>query len=563
MEGPHGQLGSRLANRLGGYDANRLADIDGRSARQIAAIASAANTGFGLAGQHRADLDHFDIGYAEHFTGGLIEQRILRNDHLARFRGDHVLGNRAAKNPVRQRQDSLAALDNRIAMDEIIGAAVFDGDDAILRHIDQPAGQVAGVRRLQSGIGQTLAGAVSRIEIFEHRQAFFKVGNDRRLDYLAGRLGHQTAHAGKLLHLRRRATGAGIGHHEDRIDRLARFDLGNLGHHGVGHLIGTGRPGIDGFVVFLAKGDQAILILALEAFDHGFGGIDQLLLFLGHHEIVLAEGNAGPAGMFEAQAHDMIGEDHRLFLATMAVDLVEHRRDFLFGHQLVDQPKSQARMNRQQFAKQHAARRGFHPLRGLGAVFLQFRDAAHDLGVNGYRATAQRLFDLVDIGEGHALARLAVAHQRHIIETENDILRGDDNRLAVGRAQDVVGRHHQNPGFQLRFQRQRHVNRHLIAIEIGVEGGADQWMQLNRLAFDQHRLERLDAETVQGRRAVEEHRMFADDLFQNVPNLGPFFFDHALGGLDGGRHAVFFQARIDKRFEQFQRHFLWQTALMQ
>jgi hypothetical protein len=45
-------------------------------------------------------------------------------------------------------------------------------------------------------------------------------------------------------------------------------------------------------------------------------------------------------------------------------------------------------------------------------------------------------------------------------------------------------------------------------------------MQLDRLALDQHRLEGLDAEAVQGRRAVEHHRVLADDLFEDVPNLG-------------------------------------------
>ena len=63
--------------------------------------------------------------------------------------------------------------------------------------------------------------------------------------------------------------------------------------------------------------------------------------------------------------------------------------------------------------------------------------------------------------------------------------------------QDVVGRHHQHARFQLRFERQRNVHGHLVAVEVGVERGADQRMKLDRLAFDQHRLERLDAEAMQ------------------------------------------------------------------
>src|SRR6185436_16421678 len=43
MEGTHGELGARFADRLSGDHAHRLADIDRGPARQIAAIALAAN----------------------------------------------------------------------------------------------------------------------------------------------------------------------------------------------------------------------------------------------------------------------------------------------------------------------------------------------------------------------------------------------------------------------------------------------------------------------------------------------------------------------------------------
>jgi hypothetical protein len=41
------------------------------------------------------------------------------------------------------------------------------------------------------------------------------------------------------------------------------------------------------------------------------------------------------------------------------------------------------------------------------------------------------------------------------------------------------------------------VHGHLVAIEVGVEGRADEGMDLNGLALDQDRLEGLDAEPVQ------------------------------------------------------------------
>ena len=135
--------------------------------------------------------------------------------------------------------------------------------------------------------------------------------------------------------------------------------------------------------------------------------------------------------------------------------------------------------------------------------------------------------------------------------------------LPLAGRQDVVRRHHQHARFELRFERQRHVDGHLVAVEVGVERRADQRMQLDRLAFDQHRLERLDAQAVQRRRAVQQHGMLADDLLEDVPHFRPFFLDHALGGLDGGRHAVELELRIDERLEQLERHLLRQAALVQ
>jgi uncharacterized coiled-coil protein SlyX len=77
------------------------------------------------------------------------------------------------------------------------------------------------------------------------------------------------------------------------------------------------------------------------------------------------------------------------------------------------------------------------------------------------------------------------------------------------------------------------VNGHLVAVEVGVEGRADQRVKLDRLAFDQDRLERLNAQTVQRGRTVQQHRVLADHLIEDVPNLGAFLFDQLLRLLHG------------------------------
>src|ERR1035437_3301954 len=122
---------------------------------------------------------------------------------------------------------------------------------------------------------------------------------------------------------------------------------------------------------------------------------------------------------------------------------------------------------------------------------------------------------------------------------------------------------HQHAGFHLRFRRQRNVHRHLIAVEVGVKCGADQRVNLDGLAFHQHRLKSLNAEAVKGWRAIQQHRMVLNHLFQDVPYDGLLLLHHFLGLLDGGAMPSLLQAVIDERLEQLQRHLLGQAALVQ
>ncbi len=259
----------------------------------------------------------------------------------------------------------------------------------------------------------------------------------------------------------------------------------------------------------------------------------------------------------------MVGEDNRLFLARVAVDFVDDVGDFLLGQQPIDQVEGDVLVARQNLAQQHPARCRLAAGNGFVAFLVNALIARQNLRMQVDNAGVQGLLNLADVDEGHAFAGFALALHGQVIESENDILTGNDDRLAVGRAEDVVGRHHQDPGLQLGFQGQRHVHGHLVAVEVGVEGSADQGMKLNRLALDQKRLECLNAEPVQGRRPVQKHRVFADDFFKNVPDFGPFLLQHPLRRLDGGRHAILFKLGVEEGLEKLQCHFFRQPALMQ
>src|SRR5690606_11300685 len=102
----------------------------------------------------------------------------------------------------------------------------------------------------QCRIGQTLTGTVGGDEVLQYVQTFTEVGDDRRLDDRAVRLGHQTTHTGQLTNLRRGTPGTGVGHHVHGVEGLlVHFvafpvdDPVNLQvvHHRLGDLIvGTG-----------------------------------------------------------------------------------------------------------------------------------------------------------------------------------------------------------------------------------------------------------------------------------------------------------------------------------
>ncbi len=60
---------------------------------------------------------------------------------------------------------------------------------------------------------------------------------------------------------------------------------------------------------------------------------------------------------------------------------------------------------------------------------------------------------------------------------------------AVGGREDVVGGQHQHVRLGLGFDAQRKMDGHLVAVEVGVEAFADQRVNLDGVAFNQHRLE--------------------------------------------------------------------------
>src|SRR5690606_25569798 len=146
---------------------------------------------------------------------------------------------------------------------------------------------------------------------------------------------------------------------------------------------------------------------------------------------------------------------------------------------------------------------------------------------------------------------------------ENHVLRWHDDRLTRRWRQNVIGGHHQRARFQLCLNSQGHMHGHLVTVKVRVIGCANQRVELDRFTFDQHWLKRLDAQTVQSRSAVQQHRVFANHFVENVPHHWLFTLYHFLGSFNGGGQTTQFQFAEDERLEQFKCHLLRQTALVQ
>ena len=152
---------------------------------------------------------------------------------------------------------------------------------------------------------------------------------------------------------------------------------------------------------------------------------------------------------------------------------------------------------------------------------------------------------------------------REEVGTEHHVLARRRERATARRREDVVRREHEHASLCLRLGAERQVHGHLVAVEVGVERLADERVHLDRLALDEHRLERLDAEAVERRRPVQEHRMLGDDLLEHVPDLRDHRLHHLLGGLDVLHRLALDQPAHDERLEELERHELRQPALVE
>ena len=103
---------------------------------------------------------------------------------------------------------------------------------------------------------------------------------------------------------------------------------------------------------------------------------------------------------------------------------------------------------------------------------------------------------------------------------------------------------------------------HLVTVEVGVEGGTCQRVELDGLTLDHLGLECLDTETVKCRGSVEQHGVTLHHILEDVPYNGFLAVDNLLGRLDGLDDAALDEFADDEGFVKLGGHVFGKTALM-
>ncbi|MPL99057.1 hypothetical protein SDC9_45272 [bioreactor metagenome] len=220
MEGPHGELCSRLADGLGRHDTHGLADGNFLPGGQVHAVAHLAHAVPEAAGQGAPDPHGFDSRLFYLFRRLDGDAFALRRDHGAGRGVSYVVQGGAAVDPLRKGDHDLAVLLQGLDADAVVRAAVMVRDDEILGHVHEPPGEVSRLGRPEGGVGKPLPGAVGGDEVLEHVHPLAEVRRDGIVYDPARRVGHEAPDARHLAHLASASPGAAVAHHADGVGAL-------------------------------------------------------------------------------------------------------------------------------------------------------------------------------------------------------------------------------------------------------------------------------------------------------------------------------------------------------
>src|SRR3989338_6880047 len=548
VEGSHGELRSRFTDTLRCNDAHRRADLDRLVVAEVAAVALLADAPKGLAGHDGPERNRFHFVLVDPLHDLGVNFVVALGDG---FSTGFQIGCKASSEDadLELLADLLAVLArNRV---EILAAAVVFADNDVLDGVDETARKVTGFGGLEGGIGLTFAPSVRGDEELEHGESVFEVALDRKLDGAPGRVCHESFHAGQLRNLAPVSTGAGVDDVGDRVFA----DREEISDHHRSHVVFGLGPGADGVAVPFIGRDEALPVVVVDDTDFFAVFRDNLVSFLRDANIGLRDTDARLCGVMEADVLDAVSKRDSLLAPHDVERPGDEVAQVLLLHRLVQE----AQCSGNDLLKLQATDGGLDHL--LRTVRVRVADI--DLGLKIYKPVVIGERRLGGAAEHHPLALASVVDLREEVAAEHHVLDRVDHRFSGGRLEHVVVGGHEFPGFLLSFIRKRNVHGHLVSVKVGVERGAHERMELDGESFDEQRVERLDTEAVQCRRAVEEDVLVLDHFLEDVPHLLAAVLDDAFRTFHVVRMLVADETSDDKRLEELHRHFFWKAALVQ
>ena len=526
VERPHRELSARLPDALRGDYAHCLAYHYRVPGGERQPVAHAAQPALRLASQRRP---HF---HARDARLGDVRQQLRRQQiipvrqHLARIGIRHQLGGVAALCPVlkrRQQRIPLPVLDPK----PLRRAAVLLKDDEFLRHVDQPPREIAAVGGSQRGVGQPLARAVRGYEVLQHAQPLAETRLDGAVNDAPLRVRHQPAHPSHLLDLRDVALCARRRHHIQPYAGVAHLlvferrpaELAQVALNRARQVVIRRRPYVNRLLVAVVLCQQPVVEHLVQRVNVRLGIPQYLRLSARNLDVVDGYGNARLGGVVKAHILDIVQDNRRRLAAQQLMRLGCD----VFQRALVYDFVDKAQLVRQRVVEDDAPRRGLHPLIRVVRAACAIRavcalrralpvHAGRRVRPPHYHRRAQ-VYLAVVVGDARVFyaretppaAFRRLKRLRHVETAQHHIQRGRHYRLARTRRQHIVGAQHHPLCLPHRLLGQRHMHRHLVAVEVRVERRGHQRMQPYRAALYQNRLECLYAEPVQRGRAVEQH----------------------------------------------------------
>ena len=114
-------------------------------------------------------------------------------------------------------------------------------------------------------------------------------------------------------------------------------NLRNTFHHLISNLVVTSCPDINNLIVFLALGNQTILILFFKLFGLFRSFFNQLFLSFWYNQVIFTKRDTCFTSVFKTQSHDFINHDTGFFLSAITINRINDFTDFFFTQKSVHQ----------------------------------------------------------------------------------------------------------------------------------------------------------------------------------------------------------------------------------